>query len=141
MFATVRYMMFTFVSKASETLHFDKHNIIKFLEHFEKRCDKYEIIEKKWSIKFFHYCIKFIAEFMKFFSSYVDRSWKVFEKKMRKKYKDQNIEQIINSRSFLKKFKNKVKKNNQICIYNRQFKNILIKLIKWEQLNIYTQCS
>ena len=26
-------------------------------------------------------------------------------------------------------------------IYSRQFKNISIKLIKWEQLNIYTQCS
>ena len=25
-------------------------------------------------------------------------------------------------------------------IYNRQFKNISIKLIKWEQLNTYTQC-
>ena len=31
-------------------------------------------------------------------------------KKMQKEYKDQNIEQMINTRSFLKKFKNKVKK-------------------------------
>ena len=60
---------------------------------------------------------------------------------MQKEYKDQNIEQIINFRFFLKKFKNKVKKNNQMCIYNRQFKNISIKLIKWKQLNIYIQCS
>ena len=48
---------------------------------------------------------------------------------------------MINFRSFLKKFKNKVRKNNQIRIYNRQFRSISIKLIKWEQLNIYTQCS
>ena len=48
---------------------------------------------------------------------------------------------MINSRLFLKKFKNKVKKDNQMRIYSRQFKNILIKLIKWKQLNIYTQCS
>ena len=60
---------------------------------------------------------------------------------MRKEYKDQNIEQMINSRLFLKKFKNKVRKNNQMRIYSRQFRNISIKLIKWEQLNIYTQCS
>ena len=60
---------------------------------------------------------------------------------MRKEYKDQDIKQMINFRLFLKKFKNKVKKDNQMRTYSRQFKNISIKLIKWEQLNIYTQCS
>ena len=30
-----------------ETLHFDKHNIIKFLKRFEKQCDEYKIINKK----------------------------------------------------------------------------------------------
>ena len=47
---------------------------------------------------------------------------------------------MINFRFFLKKFKNKVRKDNQMRIYSRQFKSISIKLIKWEQLNIYTQC-
>ena len=130
MSATVRYMMFMLVSKFSRTLNFDEHNIIKFLEHFEKQCDEYKVIEKKRWIKLFCYCIRFIAEFMKIFFSYVDRNWKVFEKKIQKEYKDQNIEQMINFRFFLKKFKNKVKKNNQMHIYNRQFKNISIKLIK-----------
>ena len=128
------------VSKFSKTLHFDEHNIIKFLEHFEEQCDEYKIIEKKRWIKFSHYSVKFIAEFMKTFFLYVDRSWKTFEKKMRKEYKNQNIEQIINSHFFLKKFKNKVKKNNQMRTYSRQFRSISIKLIKWKQLNIYTQC-
>ena len=31
----------------SKTLHFDEHNITKFLERFEKQCDKYEIIENE----------------------------------------------------------------------------------------------
>ena len=112
MFATVRYIIFMLASRSSKVLHFDEHNITKFLERFEEQCDEYEIIEKKQWIKFFCYCIKFIAEFMKIFSSYVDRNWKVFEKKMRKEYKDQNIKQMINSRFFLKKFKNKIRKNN-----------------------------
>ena len=34
-------------SESSETLHFNKYNITKFLKRFEKQCDKYEIIEKK----------------------------------------------------------------------------------------------
>ena len=140
MSTTVRYKIFMLVSKSLKILYFDEHNITKFLECFEKQCDEYKIIEKKRWIKLSCYCVKFITEFMKIFSSYVDRSWKVFEKKMRKKYKDQNIEQMINFRLFLKKFKNKVRKNNQMRIYSRQFKNISIKLIKWEQLNIYTQC-
>ena len=140
MSATVQYIMFMLVSRFLETLHFDKHNITEFLGHFEEQCDEYEIIEKKRWSRLFYYCIKFIAKFMKKKILYVDRSWKTFEKKMRKKYKNENIEQMINFRLFLKKFKNKVKKNNQIRIYNRQFKSISIKLIKWEQLNIYTQC-
>ena len=134
-------MIFMLASKFSKTLHFNEHDITKFLEHFEKQCDKYKIIEKKWWIKLFRYCVKFIVKFMKIFSSYVDRSWKAFEKKMRKEYKDQNIKQMINFRFFLKKFKNKVKKSNQMRIYSRQFRNISIKLIKWKQLNIYIQCS
>ena len=34
-------------SKFSKALHFDEHSITKFLEHFQKQCDEYEIIEKK----------------------------------------------------------------------------------------------
>ena len=85
MFLTVQYMIFMFVSKSSETLHFDEHNIIEFLERFKKQGDEYKIIEEKWWIKLFRYCIKFIAEFMKIFSLYVNWSWKIFEKKDAKK--------------------------------------------------------
>ena len=46
-FATVRYMIFMLVSKFLETLHFDEHNITKFLEHFEEQCNEYKVIEKK----------------------------------------------------------------------------------------------
>ena len=141
MSATVRYIMFMLAPGSSKTLHFDEHNITKFLKRFEEQCDEYEVIEKKQWIKLFYYYVRFIAEFMKTSSSYVNRSWKIFEKKMWKEYKDQDTEQMINFRFFLKEFKNKVRKNNQMRIYSRQFKNISIKLIKWKQLNIYTQCS
>ena len=141
MFATVRYMIFILASRFSKTLYFDEHNITEFFKRFEKQYDKYKIIKKNKWIKLSRYCVKIIAEFMKIFSSYVDRNWKIFEKKIQKEYKDQNIKQIINFHLFLKKFKNKVRKNNQIRIYSRWFKNISIKLIKWKHLNIYTQCS
>ena len=39
--------MFLLASRFSKTLHFDEHNITKFLEHFEKQCDEYEIIKEK----------------------------------------------------------------------------------------------
>ena len=139
--AIIRYMMFMLASKFSKILHFDKYNITKFLERFEKQCNEYKIIEKKQWIKFFCYCVRFIAEFMKIFSSYINRNWKTFEKKIQKKYKNQNIEQMINFCLFLKKFKKKIRKNNQMRIYSQQFKNISIKPIKWKQLNISIQCS
>ena len=34
-------------SEFLKTLHFDEHNITKFLKRFEKQCDKYEIIDEK----------------------------------------------------------------------------------------------
>ena len=34
-------------SESSETLHFNKHNITKFLKRFEKQCDEYKIIDEK----------------------------------------------------------------------------------------------
>ena len=30
-----------------EILHFDEHNITKFLKCFEKQCDEYEVIDEK----------------------------------------------------------------------------------------------
>ena len=80
--------MLMLASRSSETLHFDEHNITEFLERFEEQCDEYEVIEKKQWIKLSRYCVRFIAEFMKISSSYVDRNWKIFEKKMWKEYKD-----------------------------------------------------
>ena len=47
MFSTIQYMMFMPAFESSETLHFDEHNITKFLKRFEKQCDEYEIINKK----------------------------------------------------------------------------------------------
>ena len=85
MFSTIWYMIFVLASRFSKALQFDKYNITKFLKRFEKQCDKYEIIEKKWWIKLSRYCVRFIAEFMKIFSSYIDRSWKIFEKRKCKK--------------------------------------------------------
>ena len=86
----VRYIMFMLAPKFSETLHFDEHNIIEFLKRFEKLCDEYEIVIKKRWVKLSQYCERSIVEFMKTSTSYVDRNWAAFDKKMRKKYKDKN---------------------------------------------------
>ena len=70
----VKYIMFMFISKFSKALHFDEHNIIEFFERFKKLCDKYEIIIKKWWIKFLRYCERSIIKFIKTLTSYVDRN-------------------------------------------------------------------
>ena len=82
--------MFMFISKFLKMLHFDEHNIIEFLKHFEKLCDEYEVFVKKRWIKLFYYCEQLIIEFMKTLTLYVNRNWAAFDKKMRKKYKDKN---------------------------------------------------
>ena len=109
MFFAVRYMMFMFALRSSETLHFDEHNIIKFLKRFEKLCDEYKVTVKKRWIKLFYYCKRQIVEFMKTSISYINRNWTVFDKEMRKKYKSKNAKQITNSRFFLKKYKSKTR--------------------------------
>ena len=125
----VRYMMFMSASKSSETLHFNEHNINEFLKRFEKLCDKYEVTVKKRWIKLFRYCERQIIKFIKTSISYVNRNWAVFNKEMRKKYKNKNAKQMTNSRLFLKKYKSKTRIDDQMQIYNRQFKNISVKLI------------
>ena len=67
---------------------------------------------------------------MKTSTSYVDRNWAAFDKKMRKKYKNKNAKQMTNFHLFLKKYKNKTRIDDQMQIYNHQFKNISIKLIQ-----------
>ena len=104
----VQYMMFIFISKSLETLHFDEHNIIEFLKCFEKLCDEYKITVKKQWIKLFRYCKRQIVKFMKTSILYVDRNWAVFDKEMRKKYKNKHAKQMTNSRLFLKKYKSKI---------------------------------
>ena len=47
MLSTIQYMMFMPVSEFSKALHFDEHNITKFLERFEKQCNEYEVIDEK----------------------------------------------------------------------------------------------
>ena len=82
--------MLMLASKSLEVLHFDEHNIIEFLERFEKLCDEYEVAVKKRWVKLSRYCERSITEFMKTSTSYVDRNWAAFDKKMRKKYKNKN---------------------------------------------------
>ena len=47
MFSTVWHTMFMLASKFSKALHFDKHNIIKFLKRFEEQYNEYKVIKKK----------------------------------------------------------------------------------------------
>ena len=42
----IRYIMFLFASKFSNTLHFDEYNIMKFCERFEKQYDGFKSLRK-----------------------------------------------------------------------------------------------
>ena len=128
----IKYIMFMLVSKSSKVLYFDEHNIIEFFKRFKQLCDEYKIIIKKRWIKFLRYCERLIIEFIKTSILYVNRNWTVFDKKMWKKYKNKNAKQMTNFRSFLKKYKSKIRIDDQMQIYNHQFKNIFIKLIQWK---------
>ena len=44
---TVQYMMFISISKFLKALHFDEHNVIKFLKPFEKQYNEYEVMGKR----------------------------------------------------------------------------------------------
>ena len=55
-FSTIQYIMFMLASKFLKVLHFDEHNITKFLKRFEKKYNEYEIIEKKINQVFLLLC-------------------------------------------------------------------------------------
>ena len=81
-FFAIKYIMFIFISKFSEMLYFDKHNIIKFFGRFKKLCNEYKIFIKKWWVKLSRYCERSIIEFMRISTLYINRNWIAFDKKM-----------------------------------------------------------
>ena len=57
---------------------------------------------------------------------------------MKKKYVKRDVDQQINSRQFLKTFKFKARDDkNDLRAYNRQFRSVIMSLIKIEQLDNY----
>jgi len=137
----LKYLTFMSSLKTSRVSYFEEKNMIDFLERYEDFCDDYELNQINWFCKLSRYCDKIIDDSIKTMIKYIDFNWQELKKTMKKKYKKDDTDQQLNSRIFLKIFKNKSHiMKNDLKLYSRQYKSISHSLIKCKQMNEYIRC-
>ncbi len=138
---SLKYLTFMSLLETSKVSYFEEKNMIDFLERYEDFCDDYELNQINRFRKLSRYCDKIIDDSIKTMIEYIDFNWQELKKTMKKKYEKDDIDQQLNSRIFLKIFKNKshIMKNN-LKLYSRQYKSISHSLIKRKQMNEYIRC-
>ncbi len=127
----LKYLTLMSSLETSRVSYFEEKNMTDFLERYEDFCDDYELNQIDWFCKLSRYCDKIIDDSIKTMIEYIDFNWQELKKMMKKKYKKDDTDQQLNSRIFLKIFKNKscIMKND-LKLYSQQYKSILHSLIK-----------
>ncbi len=138
---SLKYLTFMSLLETSKVSYFEEKNMIDFLERYEDFCDDYELNQIDRFCKLSRYCDKIIDDSIKTMIEYIDFNWQELKKTMKKKYEKYDIDQQLNSRIFLKIFKNKSHiMKNDLKLYSWQYKSISHSLIKRKQMNEYIRC-
>ncbi len=137
----LKYLTLMSSLETSKVSYFEEKNMTDFLERYEDFCDDYELNQIDWFCKLSRYCNKIIDDNIKTMIEYIDFDWQELKKTMKKKYKKDDTDQQLNSRIFLKIFKNKsyIMKND-LKLYSWQYKSISHSLIKRKKMNEYIRC-
>ncbi len=137
----MKYLTFMSSLETSKVSYFEEKNMTDFLERYEDFCDDYELNQINQFCKLLRYCNKIIDDNIKIMIEYIDFNWQELKKMMKKKYKKDDTDQQLNSRIFLKIFKNKFHiMKNDLKLYSQQYKSISHSLIKCKQMNEYIRC-
>ncbi len=137
----LKYLTLMSSLETSKVLYFEEKNMTDFLERYEDFCDDYELNQIDRFCKLSRYCNKIIDNSIKTMIKYINFNWQELKKMIKKKYEKDDTDQQLNSRIFLKIFKNKscIMKND-LKLYSQQYKSISHSLIKREQMNEYIRC-
>ena len=136
------YFVSMFALESSNALFFTSRNVIEFLKRFEKQCDEHDVFETNKFKKLSRYCEKIIKDFVKFMSKWREQRWLSLCEAIQKEYVKDDVNQLINSRQFLKIFKSKTRvKIDDLRVYSRQFRSVAQNLKRIDKIDEYTMTT
>jgi Aspartyl protease len=116
-------------------------NVTEFLERWDDFCVDYSVGEEDRRTKLPRYCVHQVGEAMKGMDEWTLETYDygTLRKALLKEYRQHDRHQIIYSRAFLEKFKNRPRKveENGTLAYGRQFSRVANYLIKEGTLSPY----
>ena len=121
-------------------LFFDRKNITDFLDLYSQLCADYYLLESEKIYRLPWYCEFFTGNYIKILIKGAD--WAAVRSILRKEYKDNDLDQLMNSREFLEALKKKSRSDkDDILYYCRLFASISKGLVLRRRLDPYTQCQ
>ena len=119
---------------------FDGKNITHFLDLYDQLCSHYRLSESEKIYRLPLYCEYFIGRYVRILIEDVD--WTAARVILRREYKENDLDQLINSREFLEALKRKTRsEDDDLMHYCHMFALISRDLVSRQRLDRYTQCQ
>ena len=119
---------------------FDGQNITNFLDRYSQLCADYRLSESEKIYRLPWYCEFFTGNYIKILIKGAD--WATVRSKLRREYKDNDLDQLMNSREFLEALKKKSRsEDDDLMQYCHMFASISRNLVLRRRLDLYTQCQ
>ena len=125
---------------APGTPFFEGSNVTDFLDRYSRMCTDYRVDEQEKIKRLSWYCEMFTGKYVETLISSSGTSWAALRKVLRDEYKDQDLNQQMNSRRFLETYKDKSRADtSDVLQYCRQFSAISQNLVAKGKLDSFTQ--
>ena len=125
---------------APETPFFEGSNVTDFLDRYSQMCTDYRVDEQEKIKRLSWYCEIFTGKYVETLISSSGTFWAALRKVLREEYKDQDLNQQMNSRRFLETYKDKSRADtSDVLQYCRQFSAISQNLVAKGKLDSFTQ--
>ena len=119
---------------------FDGKNITHFLDLYDQLCSDHRLSESEKIYRLPWYCEFFIGRYVKILIK--DADWTTARSILRREYKDNDLDQLMNFREFLELFKKKFRsEDDNLMQYCYMFASISRDLVSRQMLDRYTQCQ
>ena len=122
------------------TPFFDGQNITDFLDRYNQLCSDYHLSESEKIYRLPWYCELFMGKYIKILIKGAD--WASVRSILRREYKNNDLDQLKNSRGFLEALKKKSRsEDDDLLHYCQFFASISRDLVLRKRLDLYTQCQ
>ncbi|MCJ1348040.1 hypothetical protein MMC31_006271 [Peltigera leucophlebia] len=119
---------------------FDGQNITRFLDLYDQLCSDYRLSELEKINRLPWYCEFFTGNYIKILIKGAD--WVAVRSILRREYKDNDLDQLMNSREFLEALKKKSRsEDDDLFHYCQLLASISRDLMLRKRLDLYTQCQ